>query len=65
MIISTFFSNLYKKKDLGSLIQECKSSPEGEKKIEETKIKKWSTDILEGLDFLHSNNYIHLNLKPE
>jgi serine/threonine protein kinase len=33
-------------------------------KIDHGKIKKWSIEILEGLDFLHSIEIAHFDIKP-
>jgi serine/threonine protein kinase len=32
--------------------------------IELGKVKKWTIEILEGLDFLHSKRVIHFDIKP-
>jgi serine/threonine protein kinase len=33
-------------------------------KIERGKIKKWTIEILEGLEFLHSIEIVHFDIKP-
>jgi serine/threonine protein kinase len=33
-------------------------------KIDQGKIKKWSIEISEGLDFLHSIKIVHFDIKP-
>ena len=32
--------------------------------IDHQKIKKWSIEILEGLDFLHGKQVVHFDIKP-
>jgi serine/threonine protein kinase len=33
-------------------------------RIQQAQIKKWTVDILEALDFLHSKHVVHLDIKP-
>jgi serine/threonine protein kinase len=50
-----------KKGDLDGVI---KTHREQNTKIEHGKIKKWCIEIWEGLDFLHSKQIVHFDIKP-
>jgi serine/threonine protein kinase len=52
---------LEQKGDLDGVICDHRERSE---RIDEGKVKKWAIEIVEGLDFLHSKQVVHFDIKP-
>lgn len=48
----------------GDLDQVIKAHKRNGEKIQDAKILKWTVEILDGLEFFHSHQVVHLDIKP-
>jgi serine/threonine protein kinase len=49
----------------GSLRENINNKIRKEEDIDNDQVEKWSNQLILGLNFLHTNNIIHKDIKPE
>lgn len=64
-IFQKYLYNIQSFKKAGNLVQQIKERIKNNQEFEIALIWRWISEIIKGLDFLHSNRIIHRDIKPE